>query len=96
MTGACPTCGRVADPLPMLLRVPDMASALGISEEDVRRRLRRGELPGRKVGGSWECWRGELLDVVDRRTGEAEVRLPRVVRPKGGASGRARPSPSRT
>ena len=35
------------------LRVSEVAEALGVDQETVRRALVRGELPGRKLGSTW-------------------------------------------
>jgi excisionase family DNA binding protein len=37
----------------MALRIPEVAEALGVSPEHVRRALLAGELPGTRVGSVW-------------------------------------------
>ena len=56
-----------------LLRVPDLATLLGLSENAVRDMLARGEVPGSKLGRQWVV-RGEAL--VEHLKAEERRRLP--------------------
>ena len=47
--------------LPDLVLVADLAKHLGLSRHVVRTLLKRGELPGRKIGGRWVVPRPALL-----------------------------------
>jgi excisionase family DNA binding protein len=59
---SCGVCSdSVGSPgsLPQLCTIDEVACYLGVSEYTVRRRLKSGELPGRKCGARW------LVRVVD-------------------------------
>ena len=58
--------------LPELLRVPDLAAVLGLSENAVRDLLARGAIPACKVGRRWVVRRGALL--ASLRAAEREHR----------------------
>lgn len=47
--------------LPDLIDVADLATRLNRSRRCVRQLLRRGDLPGKKIGGRWVILRIELL-----------------------------------
>ena len=47
----------------------DMAAILGIKEEVVRRLLRDGELPGRRIGGVWRVHRATFDQWVETELG---------------------------
>jgi excisionase family DNA binding protein len=44
-----------------LLRVPDVAGILGISENQVHRMLKRGELKATKLGAGWRITQDDLI-----------------------------------
>ena len=50
-----------------LITVADTAKLLGRSTEQVRRYLREGELPGRRLGGQWFIDRGDAEAFLSRR-----------------------------
>ena len=50
-----------------LISVGDTAKLLGRSTEQVRRYLREGELPGRRLGGQWFIDRGDAEAFLSRR-----------------------------
>ena len=50
-----------------LITVADTAKLLGRSTEQVRRYLREGELPGRRLGGQWFIDRTEAEAFLQRR-----------------------------
>ena len=50
-----------------LITVADTAKLLGRSTEQVRRYLREGELPGRRLGGQWFIDRGDAEAFLLRR-----------------------------
>ena len=52
--------------LPDLILVEDLAQFLGVAPSSVTRLLRRGELPGRKVGKRWIVTRHALLRALTR------------------------------
>lgn len=64
-TGSQPTAvPSLADRLvgrPWLLSPEDIAAVIGWPEDQVRYYLRRGQLPGRKVGARWVCPQDALV-----------------------------------
>ena len=58
-----------------LITVADTAKLLGRSTEQVRRYLREGELPGRRLGGQWFIDRADADAFLLRRR-EVRVRAP--------------------
>jgi len=64
--GAAPSLAdRLAD-RPWLLSPEDVAAVIGWPEDQVRYYLRRGQLPGRKVGARWVCPQDALIDWCGR------------------------------
>ena len=55
-----------ATTIPRLLRVPEVADILAISELEVRRALREGVLPGVRVGCRWRLSQRALAEFIDR------------------------------
>ena len=55
-----------------LITVADTAKLLGRSTEQVRRYLREGELPGRRLGGQWFIDRGDAEAFLLRRRDGSE------------------------
>ncbi len=55
-----------------LITVGDTAKLLGRSTEQVRRYLREGELPGRRLGGQWFIERSEAEAFLQRRRDGSE------------------------
>jgi excisionase family DNA binding protein len=53
--------------LPDVLTVEDLAEHLRLSTSAVRAALRRGEIPGRRLGRRWYCDRLELLAALRPR-----------------------------
>jgi len=64
-------------PLPAVLRVPDLARLLGLSESAVRDLLARGDIPASKVGRQWVV-RGQAL-LEHLRANEPQARPRDVV-----------------
>ena len=60
--------------LPDILKVEDLAQHLGISHEAVRRALREGKLPGRRVGRRWLLSRSALLEWLNAFREDAPAR----------------------
>jgi hypothetical protein len=50
--------------LPEVLNVHDLARALAMTPHTVRGLLRRGALPGRRIGKAWLVVREDLLDAI--------------------------------
>lgn len=61
----------------MLLNVADAATVLGISARAVRARLTKGQLPGRKVEGTWRVPR-EALPLTDGQRAALQARADEV------------------
>ena len=57
----------MAEPADGLITVADTAKLLGRSTEQVRRYLREGELPGRRLGGQWFIDRADAEAFLLRR-----------------------------
>jgi excisionase family DNA binding protein len=57
----------MAEQVDGLITVGDTAKLLGRSTEQVRRYLREGELPGRRLGGQWFIDRTEAEAFLQRR-----------------------------
>ena len=57
----------MAEQVDGLITVSDTAKLLGRSTEQVRRYLREGELPGRRLGGQWFIDRAEAEAFLLRR-----------------------------
>ena len=53
-----------------LLRINDVAEALGKHPQTVRILMRNGDLPGKKIGRHWYVLESEFLDFM--RSGSAE------------------------
>jgi excisionase family DNA binding protein len=53
-------------PLRATYTVADMAEMLGVCEEVVRRLLRKGEMPGGRIGGQWRVHRGTFDAWVEK------------------------------
>ncbi|HUC36021.1 MAG TPA: helix-turn-helix domain-containing protein [Acidimicrobiales bacterium] len=51
---------HLSDAVPQLARPEEVAEYLGFTVDAVQRQLRRGELPGVKVGGRWFVHVGRL------------------------------------
>jgi len=51
----------------------EMAAILGVTEETVRRMLRRGELPGRRLGGIWLCHRPRFHRWIETEFGGTQT-----------------------
>ena len=63
----------VREPKPLLLRVPDVARLLDLSERAVYRRIAEGSLPGvRRLGRSVFVSRPELLRWLGQQGGEGD------------------------
>jgi hypothetical protein len=69
--------------LPDLMWVEDLAARLRRSPSAVRDMLRRGMLPGRKVGRRWLVERGALLRAVAPDNVPLRLVTPRHPRPRG-------------
>jgi excisionase family DNA binding protein len=57
----------MAEQMDGLITVGDTAKLLGRSTEQVRRYLREGELPGRRLGGQWFIDRTDAEAFLQRR-----------------------------
>jgi excisionase family DNA binding protein len=57
----------MAEQVDGLITVADTAKLLGRSTEQVRRYLREGELPGRRLGGQWFIDRTDAETFLQRR-----------------------------
>ena len=57
----------MAEQMNGLITVGDAAKLLGRSTEQVRRYLREGELPGRRLGGQWFIDRADAEAFLQRR-----------------------------
>ena len=57
----------MAEQADSLITVSDTAKLLGRSTEQVRRYLREGELPGRRLGGQWFIDRTDAEAFLSRR-----------------------------
>ncbi len=62
----------MAEQVDGLITVSDTAKLLGRSTEQVRRYLREGELPGRRLGGQWFIDRGDAEAFLSRRRDGSE------------------------
>jgi excisionase family DNA binding protein len=58
------------------LTIPEAAAAARRDPETVRRWIRAGRLPARKVGASYVVWREDLLDLVAGTTEPEMLPLP--------------------
>lgn len=65
--------------LPDVVPLARLAEHLGLSPATVRTHLRRGQIPGRKVGGRWFVTRRDFLAFL-------EARPPRSIWSRGGGS----------
>lgn len=64
--GSLPTLADRLAGRPWLLSPEDIAAIVGWPEDQVRYYLRRGELPGRKVGARWVCPQDALAAWCER------------------------------
>ena len=56
--------GIMATDTPEFLGVSEIAHALHLTESAVRKKLKRGVLPGRKIGGQWVIHHTELAEIL--------------------------------
>lgn len=66
---------RTAATWPEVMYIPDIAAALRLDGEVIRKHLRDGVLPGRKIGGTWMISKTRLLAYLDE-VGDAEASVP--------------------
>ncbi len=74
--------------LPDVCRVEDLAQHLNISPAAIRRALRRGDIPGRRVGKRWLVARLALVEWLAVRSDIAETNQAPTMGPR--SLGRAR------
>jgi len=60
---------HLVEPEPLVLRIPDLARVLGVSELAARRMVERGAVPARKWGTRIVVLRDELLEHLHRLPG---------------------------
>jgi len=65
-SASAPTLASRLAGRPWLLSPDDIAAVIGWPEDQVRYYLRRGELPGRKVGARWVCPQDALAAWCER------------------------------
>jgi len=65
-----------SDAPPLFLTPQEAAERLQISKSTVYVHLRSGELPGRKIGGSWRIPRGALVEMASASASDASRAAP--------------------
>lgn len=58
-----------------VMTVHDVSQYLKLAESTIYRLVRRGELPGRKVGGAWRFSRQEVEDWLRKRPLPSETSI---------------------
>jgi excisionase family DNA binding protein len=66
---------HLVEPEPLVLRIPDLARVLGVSEVAARRMVERGEVPARKWGARIVVLRDELLEHLHRLPGHQPPKM---------------------
>ena len=61
----------VVDDYPEVLTVQQTAEFLQLSDTHVLKMLKKGNLPGRKVGGVWRVSKRQLMEYIEGRGEEA-------------------------
>lgn len=52
----------------LILRPSDVSELLDLHPNTVYRLLQSGELPARKIGGSWRIYRKDLIDFIEKHS----------------------------
>lgn len=47
-----------------LYSVKELEPILGVSDQTIKRRIKSGELPARKIGGKWKVTRSDLEEYI--------------------------------
>ena len=53
-----------------LYSVKELEPILGVSEQTIKRRIKSGELPARKISGKWKVTRADLEEYINNASGE--------------------------
>ena len=53
-----------------LYGVKELEPILGVSEQTIKRRIKAGELPARKIGGKWKITRADLEEYINNASAE--------------------------
>lgn len=53
-----------------LYTVTELEPVLGVSAQTIKRRIKSGELPAKKLNGKWRITRADLEAYINRGTGE--------------------------
>ena len=53
-----------------LYSVRELEPILGVSEQTIKRRIKAGELPARKISGKWKITRQDLEEYINNASAE--------------------------